>query len=272
MRDKKIGVIGGGKIGSALIRGILKAGLVHKDQIIASAPRDSVRQSLAKESGIRVTSGNVEVTEFADTVILTVKPQIIDSVLQEISGKIGVKKLLISVAAGVPLARIEGYLRKGSRVVRVMTNTPCVVGVAASAYARGSHATKEDLDRVERILKSVGIALQLEERYLDAVTGLSGSGPAYVFLFIESLADGGVRAGLSREGALQLALQTVYGSAKLAWESGKHLAQLRDEITSPGGTTISGLYALEKGGFRGIVIDAVLKATERSQALGKGES
>ncbi|MCH7913195.1 MAG: pyrroline-5-carboxylate reductase, partial [Deltaproteobacteria bacterium] len=233
MRDKKIGVIGGGKIGSALIRGILKAGLVHKDQIIASAPRDSVRQSLAKESGIRVTSGNVEVTEFADTVILTVKPQIIDSVLQEISRKIGVKKLLISVAAGVPLARIEGYLPKGSRVVRVMTNTPCVVGVAASAYARGSHATKEDLDRVERILKSVGIALQLEERYLDAVTGLSGSGPAYVFLFIESLADGGVRAGLSREGALQLALQTVYGSAKLAWESGKHLAQLRDEITSP---------------------------------------
>jgi len=272
MRDKKIGVIGGGKIGSALIRGILKAGLVHKDQIIASAPRDSVRQSLAKESGIRVTSGNVEVTEFADTVILTVKPQIIDSVLQEISRKIGVKKLLISVAAGVPLARIEGYLRKGSRVVRVMTNTPCVVGVAASAYARGSHATKEDLDRVERILKSVGIALLLEERYLDAVTGLSGSGPAYVFLFIESLADGGVRAGLSREGALQLALQTVYGSAKLAWESGKHLAQLRDEITSPGGTTISGLYALEKGGFRGIVMEAVLKATERSQALGKGES
>ena len=272
MRDKKIGVIGGGKIGSALIRGILKAGLVHKDQIIASAPRDSVRQSLAKESGIRVTSGNVEVTEFADTVILTVKPQIIDSVLQEISHKIGVKKLLISVAAGVPLARIEGYLRKGSRVIRVMTNTPCVVGVAASAYARGSHATKEDLDRVERILKSVGIALQLEERYLDAVTGLSGSGPAYVFLFIESLADGGVRAGLSREGALQLALQTVYGSAKLAWESGKHLAQLRDEITSPGGTTISGLYALEKGGFRGIVMEAVLKATERSQALGKGES
>lgn len=272
MRDKKIGVIGGGKIGSALIRGILKAGLVHKDQIIASAPRDSVRQSLAKESGIRVTSGNVEVTEFADTVILTVKPQIIDSVLQEISRKIGVKKLLISVAAGVPLARIEGYLPKGSRVVRVMTNTPCVVGVAASAYARGSHATKEDLDRVERILKSVGIALQLEERYLDAVTGLSGSGPAYVFLFIESLADGGVRAGLSREGALQLALQTVYGSAKLAWESGKHLAQLRDEITSPRGTTISGLYALEKGGFRGIVMEAVLKATERSQAMGKGES
>ena len=272
MRDKKIGVIGGGKIGSALIRGILKAGLVHKDQIIASAPRDSVRQSLAKESGIRVTSGNVEVTEFADTVILTVKPQIIDSVLQEISRKIGVKKLLISVAAGVPLARIEGYLPKGSRVVRVMTNTPCVVGVAASAYARGSHATKEDLDRVERILKSVGIALQLEERYLDAVTGLSGSGPAYVFLFIESLADGGVRAGLSREGALQLALQTVYGSAKLAWESGKHLAQLRDEITSPRGTTIAGLYALEKGGFRGTVMEAVLKATERSQAMGKGES
>ncbi len=272
MSEEKIGVIGGGKIGSALIRGILQAGLVHKNQIIVSAPRQSVRQSLAKESGVRVTSDNVEVTDFADTVILTVKPQGVDSVLREIALKIAEEKLLVSVAAGVPLSRIESHLSKGSRVVRVMTNTPCVAGVAASAYARGSHATKEDLDRVERILKSVGIAFHLEERYLDAVTGLSGSGPAYVFLFIESLADGGVQAGLSREVALKLALQTVYGSAKLAWESGKHLAQLRDEITSPGGTTIAGLYALEKGGFRGIIMEAILKATERSQALGKGAS
>ncbi len=272
MSEEKIGVIGGGKIGSALIRGILQAGLVHKNQIIVSAPRQSVRQSLAKESGVRVTSDNVEVTDFADTVILTVKPQGVDSVLREIALKIAEEKLLVSVAAGVPLSRIESHLSKGSRVVRVMTNTPCVAGVAASVYARGSHATKEDLDRVERILKSVGIAFHLEERYLDAVTGLSGSGPAYVFLFIESLADGGVQAGLSREVALKLALQTVYGSAKLAWESGKHLGQLRDEITSPGGTTIAGLYALEKGGFRGVIMEAVLKATERSQALGKGAS
>ncbi|MFQ5853381.1 MAG: pyrroline-5-carboxylate reductase [Candidatus Binatia bacterium] len=271
MLKKKIGVIGAGKIGSALIRGILQAGLVYKRQVIASAPRDAVRQALARQTGVRVTSDNGGVTDFADILILSVKPQVVDFVLQEISKKFGEEKLLVSVAAGVPLARIEGYLPRGSRVVRVMTNTPCVAGVAASAYAGGSHATKEDLKRVEMILKSVGIALPLGERLLDAVTGLSGSGPAFVFLFIESLADGGVQAGLSRDVAFKLALQTVYGSAKMVWESGKHLAELKDDVTSPGGTTSAGLYALEKGCMRGTVMEAVLQATKRSRALGKGE-
>lgn len=271
MLKERVGVIGAGKIGSAMIRGILQAGLVNSGQVIASAPRDAVRQALAKETGVRVTADNTEVTDFADIVILTVKPQVLDSVLEEIASKIGERKLLVSVAAGVPLARIEAHLPKASRVVRVMTNTPCVAGAAASGYAGGGHASKDDLEKVEMILKSVGIALPLEERLLDAVTGLSGSGPAFVFLFIESLADGGVQVGLSRDVALKLALQTVYGSAKLACESGKHLAQLRDETTSPGGTTIAGLYALQKGAMRGIVMEAVLKATERSQSLGKGQ-
>jgi pyrroline-5-carboxylate reductase len=153
-----------------------------------------------------------------------------------------------------------------------MTNTPCVVGAAASGYTPGSHATQEDLDKVGIILNSVGIALPLEERHLDAVTGLSGSGPAFVFLFIESLADGGVQVGLTRDVALKLAVQTVYGSAKMALESGRHLGQLRDEVTSPEGTTIAGLYALEKGRLRGTVMEAVLQATNRSQALGKNVS
>jgi len=267
MPEERIGVIGAGKIGSALLRGMLKAGVVSKDHLVASAPREEARQALAREMGIRVTADNGAVCDFADIVILTVKPQVMGSVLQQVGEKIGKKRLLLSVAAGISLSRIEAILPKGARVVRVMTNTPCVVGAAASGYARGSHATQEDLERVGMILKSVGDAFPLEERYLDAVTGLAGSGPAYVFLFIESLAEGGVQVGLSREIALKLALQTVYGSAKMALESGKHLGQLRDEVTSPGGTTIAGLYALEKGGMRATLMEAILRATCRAQEL-----
>lgn len=272
MLKEKVGVLGAGKIGSALLRGVIRAGLVTKNQVIASAPRDAVRQALAKEIGIRLTADNTEVCGFADMVILAVKPQVVQPVLQGVVKKLNKTKLLVSVAAGISTSKIEACLEKGARVVRVMTNTPCVVGAGASCYAPGSHATQEDLDKVGMIFNSVGLAFPLEERHLDAVTGLSGSGPAYVFLFIESLADGGVQVGLSRDAALKLALQTVYGSAKMALESGKHLGQLRDEVTSPGGTTIAGLYALEKGGMRGTVMEAVLQATYRSRALGKGEA
>ena len=272
MLEDKIGVIGAGKIGSAILRGAIRAGVVRKEQVMASAPRDQVRQGLAKEIGVRLTADNGEVCDFADIVILAVKPQVVQPVLEAVAKRLNKSKLVVSVAAGVSTGKIEACLEKGVRVVRVMTNTPCVVGEAASAYAPGQYPTQEDLDKVETVLKSVGIALPLEERHLDAVTGLSGSGPAYVFLFIDSLADGGVQMGLSRDAALKLALQTVYGSAKMALETGKHLGQLRDEVTSPGGTTIAGLHALEKGMFRGTVMEAVLQATQRSRALGRGES
>lgn len=269
MLEEKIGVIGAGKIGSAIVRGVTGAGLVRKDQVIASDVSAALRQSVAKGLGIKVTPDNGQVCDFADIVILAVKPQILDPVVKEIAKKLDKTKLLVSVAAGVPLSRIEGNLAKGARVVRVMPNIPCVVGAGASCYAGGAHATAKDLERVGSILNSFGTASPLEEKYLDAVTGLSGSGPAYVFLFIESLADGGVQVGLSRDVALKLALQTVYGSAKMALESGSHLGQLRDDVTSPGGTTIAGLYALEKGRFRATVIDAVVRATQRSQELGR---
>ncbi|MBI4526474.1 MAG: pyrroline-5-carboxylate reductase [Deltaproteobacteria bacterium] len=272
MLKEKIAVIGAGKIGSAIVRGALQAGLVQKHQVIASDLSEPLRDSVAKELQIKVTPSNVEACEFAEIVILAVKPQVVDPVLKEIAEKIGRTKLLVSVAAGVPLSRIEGHLIQGARVVRVMPNTPCVVAAGASCYAPGAHATPADLEKVSAILRSFGIALPVEEKYLDAVTGLSGSGPAYVFLFMEALADGGVQAGLSRDVALKLALQTVYGSAKLALESGKHLGQLKDEVTSPGGTTIAGLYVLEKAGIRGTIMEAVLEATRRSQALGRGES
>jgi pyrroline-5-carboxylate reductase len=267
---EKIGIIGAGKIGSAIARGIVRAGLARKDQVMASDISETLRQAVADELGIATESQNAKVCEFANVVILAVKPQILDSVVREIAGHVGSTKLVVSVAAGVPLARIESNLAPGARVVRVMPNIPCVVGAGASSYAAGCCATAADLENVASLLSSFGVALPVEEKYLDAVTGLSGSGPAYVFLFIEALADGGVQVGLSRDVALKLALQTVYGSARMALETSKHIAELKDEVTSPGGTTIAGLYALEQKGFRAAVMDAVVAGTKRSQELGKG--
>lgn len=271
MLKEKIGVIGAGKIGAAIVRGVIGAGLMPKDQVMASDVSDDLRQTIAQEVGIKVTADNGKLCDFADIVILAVKPQIVDSVAKEIANKLGKTKLLVSVAAGVPVSRIEANLPQGARVVRVMPNICCVARAGAAGYCGGAGATAGDLENVGLILSSFGIALPVEEKYLDAVTGLSGSGPAYVFLFIEALTDGGVQVGLSREAALRLALQTVYGAAKMALESKSHLGQLKDEVTSPGGTTIAGLYALEKGGLRGTVMEAVLQATRRSQELGKGQ-
>ena len=270
MLKEKIGIVGAGKIGAAIARGIIRAGLVKKDDVMASDVSEALRQSLNQELAVRTTADNRELCDFADIVILAVKPQIVEPVAREIAEKLGKGKLLVSVAAGVPLGRIETPLEPGARVVRVMPNISCVVGAGAAGYAAGAHATAADLEKVGAILNSFGVGMAVEEKYLDAVTGLSGSGPAYVFLFMEALADGGVQAGLSRDVALKLAVQTVYGAARMALESRKHLGELKDEVTSPGGTTIAGLYAMERNGFRGIVMDAVVQATRRSQELGKG--
>jgi pyrroline-5-carboxylate reductase len=266
---EKIGIIGAGKIGAAIARGVIRAGLAKKDGVIASDVSDELRQSIVRELGIKATADNRELCDFADIVILAVKPQIVDPVAREIGKKLGTGKLLVSVAAGVPLGRIETHLEPGARVVRVMPNISCVVGAGAAGYAGGSHATAADMEKVESILNSFGVGMRVEEKYLDAVTGLSGSGPAYVFLFMEALADGGVQVGLPRDVALRLAVQTVYGAARMALENPKHLGELKDEVTSPGGTTIAGLYAMERNGFRGTVMEAVVSATKRSQELGK---
>jgi pyrroline-5-carboxylate reductase len=267
---EKIGVIGAGKIGSAIARGVIGAGLTAKENVMASDVSEALRQAAGDELGIKVSADNATLCDFADIVILAVKPQIVDSVAREIAKKLGAKKLLVSVAAGVPLARIEAGLAQGARVVRVMPNIACVVGAGAAGYAGGAHATAADLEKVGAILNSFGVGMAVEEKYLDAVTGLSGSGPAYVYLFMEALADGGVQVGLARDVALKLAVQTVYGAAKMALEANKHLGELKDEVTSPGGTTIAGLYAMEQKGFHGTVMEAVVSATRRSQELGKG--
>ncbi len=271
MLDDKIGFIGAGKMGSAIIKGILRAGLVDRSHLTASDPVEALGKVLVEETGVRFMKDNIGLVESSDIVVLAVKPQVMDGVLKEIAAAPLDGRLLVSIAAGVPLSRIEGLLPDGARVVRVMPNTPCLVGQAASAYAGGRWALDEDLERVGRILSSVGVAVAVEEHHLDAVTALSGSGPAYVFLFIESLAAGGVQMGLSRDVALKLALQTVYGSAAMAQVADEHLAELRDAVTSPAGTTAAGLFALEQGAFRATVIDAVVQATERSEALGRGE-
>ena len=271
MLDDRIGFIGAGKMGSAIIKGILQAGLVERSQLAASDPVEALGKALVEETGVRFLQDNAGLVEASDIVILAVKPQVMDGMLRDLAGAPLGDRLWVSIAAGVPLDRIEGLLPEGTRVVRVMPNTPCLVGQAASAYAGGRCARPEDLDKVGEIFASVGLAVSVDEHHLDAVTALSGSGPAYVFLFIESLTAGGVQMGLSRDVALKLALQTVYGSAVMARDAKEHLAELRDAVTSPAGTTAAGLFALEQGAFRATVMEAVLQAKERSEALGRGE-
>jgi pyrroline-5-carboxylate reductase len=202
--------------------------------------------------------------------VLAVKPDQVSSVLADIRAEFTEKQLLISIAAGVPLAKLEGGLGAGARLIRVMPNTPALVGASATAFALGESARAEDGALAQKLFSAVGVAFQVKEALLDAVTGLSGSGPAYVYLFIEGLSDGGVAAGLPRDVATKLAAQTVLGGAKMVLETGLHPGALKDMVTSPGGTTIEGLHELEKGKLRGTLISAVRAATEKSKKLGQG--
>lgn len=254
----------------ALARGILSAGLVKPDEIIASDPIEAARKSFSADTGAKTTAENEEVVRKARTIFLSVKPHQVESVLRGVQNEWSASHLLISIAAGVPLARLEGALPSEARVVRVMPNTPALVGASAAAFAPGQHATAEDGALVEKLLSSVGIVFPLKESLLDAVTGLSGSGPAYGYLMIEALSDGGVAAGLPRDVAIKLAAQTLLGSAKMVLETGFHPGTLKDMVTSPGGTTIDGVHELEKGGFRGTVMNAVRAAAEKSKLLGNG--
>jgi pyrroline-5-carboxylate reductase len=249
---------------------------------MASDPVEGARRGFAKEVGGKATGSNVEVVQFARVVILAVKPDQVVGVLSGVQKEFTEEHLLISIAAGVPIAKIAGALKGEShssslqssslqraRIIRVMPNTPALVGASASAYALGEGARKEDGELAQRLLSAVGVAFEVKESLLDAVTGLSGSGPAYVYMVIEALSDGGVAAGLPRDVATRLAAQTVLGSAKMVLETGMHPGALKDMVTSPGGTTIEGLHELEKGGLRNALISAVRAATEKSRKLGQ---
>jgi len=266
----KIGFLGAGKMASALAKGFIRAGLVSPGGMLASDPSQAARAGFEKETGAATTTDNRKVPEFASVLVLAVKPDQVVSALSEIRGGLTPEHLLISIAAGVTLAKLEGELGPKARVIRVMPNTPALVGASASAFAAGKAALPNDAELTNRLLSAVGLAFQLKESLLDAVTGLSGSGPAYVYLIIEALSDGGVAAGLPRDVATKLAAQTVLGSARMALETGLHPGALKDMVTSPGGTTIEGLHELEKGKLRGTLISAVRAAAEKSRKLGQG--
>jgi pyrroline-5-carboxylate reductase len=254
----------------ALAKGVISAGLVKAPQIRASDPVPAARAAFGKETGAKAGESNLDVVRFARVLVLAVKPGNVPELLAEIRPAITPEHLLISIAAGVPLAKLEGALGGGGRVIRVMPNTPALVGASATAYALGQAATAEDAALAQRFFSAVGIAFQVKESLLDAVTGLSGSGPAYIYLVIEALSDGGVAAGLPRDVATKLAAQTVLGSAKMVLETGLHPGALKDMVASPGGTTIEGLHELEKGKVRGVLMSAVRAATEKSRKLGQG--
>ncbi len=270
LASQSIGFIGAGNMAEALIRGLVRGGHVAANRIRASAPRRERLDELVKGYGIEVTSDNREVARGAGIIVLSVKPQIMDKVLLEIGDQVKAGTLVISIAAGVDTEAIETAFTDGVRVVRAMPNTPALVGAGATAVSAGKHASSDDLATAKAIFDAVGITVVLDEVHLDAVTGLSGSGPAYIFLILEALADAGVKVGLSRRNAQKLAAQTVMGSAKMLLETDEHVGRLKDMVTSPGGTAIAGLHTLEEGGLRTTLINAVETATKRARELGRG--
>jgi len=268
MQERRIGLIGGGNMAAALARGLVASGRVTAANVRASDPSEARRALLSEEYGITASDSNADVARWANVVVLAVKPQYIEAAIASIASALTPEHTIVSLAAGVPLAVLEARLPAGARVVRAMPNTAAIVLAGATGISAGSRATAEDLDTARSLFEAVGKVALCDEALLDAVTGLSGSGPAYVMLVIEALADGGVKMGLPRETALLLAAQTVYGSSKLLLETKEHPARLKDMVTSPAGTTIAGLHALEAGGVRASLIDAVERATRRSRELG----
>ena len=268
LRGKRLAVVGSGNMAEALVRGILRAGLQPPDAVAASDVVPDRLRFFREQFGVATETDNAAMVAKADLVLLAVKPQMMGQVLQGLAQAVE-KQLVISIAAGIPTYYIETRFPRPVRVVRVMPNTPALVLEGASALCAGAHATADDLALARTIFEAVGRAVVLDETAMDAVTGLSGSGPAYIFVVIEALADAGVRVGLSRDVAQLLAAQTVLGSARMVLETGKHPAVLKDMVASPGGTTIAGLHALEAGALRATLLDAVEAAAERSRELGR---
>ena len=254
---------------TALALGVVRAGLVEPSGVMASDVEAGAREQFARSTGGAVTAFNRDVVRFARTIVIAVKPHQVAEVLAEVREAVEPGHRMVSIAAGVTLAKLEAGLPPGSRVVRVMPNTPALVGQSATAFALGAACAAEDGAWVQRMFASVGVAMAVKESLLDAVTGLSGSGPAYGYLMIEALSDGGVAAGLPREVATRLAAQTLLGAARMVLETGLHPGALKDQVTSPGGTTIEGLHELERAGVRAGLMNAVRAASEKSRRLGQ---
>jgi pyrroline-5-carboxylate reductase len=270
LNDKIIAILGAGNMGDALVSGLIGSKSSAPQNLICTDVRQNMLDEIESKYNVRTTDNNLEAVGDADIIIYAVKPQILSAVLIETAPKLNMSKLVISIAAGVPLAAMETCVQKDLRLIRVMPNIAAAVKEAATAIAAGEHATQEDISLAMEIFNSIGKCIFLKENYLmDATTGLSGSGPAYIFLIVDALADAGVKVGLSRQDSLFLAAQTVLGAAKLLIETQEHPSQLKDKVTSPGGTAIAGLATLESGGLRTTLINAVEAATNRSKELGE---
>ncbi len=266
---KTIGFLGAGRMATALAQGFVRAGLAAAQDLIASDVEVVARDHFAGSTGGAVTASNLDVIAAAGIVVVAVKPHQVADVLSEVRAAITPSHLIVSIAAGVTLARLQAALPEGTRVVRVMPNTPALVGQSATAFALGPACSASDGARVQELFASVGVALPVKEVLLDAVTGLSGSGPAYGYLIIEALSDGAVAAGLPRDVATRLAAQTMLGAARMVLETGMHPGALKDQVTSPGGTTIEGIHELEKAGVRAGLMNAVRAAADKSRRLGQ---
>ncbi len=269
LQEKKIGFIGGGNMGEALISGLVLSKAAKPENIICSDISEDLLKEIKNKYKISTTTDNIEVAKKSDIIVYATKPQILGSVLKETAPALDQSKLIISIAAGVPLAAIAAGLDKELRLIRVMPNICAFVKESATAIAAGEFASDDDVAVARAIFDSVGKTVFIQENILmDAFTGLSGSGPAYIFIIVEAMADAGVKMGLSRKDSLFLSTQTVLGAAKLLLESKEHPGQLKDRVASPGGTAIAGIHTLEQGGLRTTMINAIESATKRSKELG----
>jgi pyrroline-5-carboxylate reductase len=267
LRHKNIAILGAGKIGEALIRGMIESEIIESDNLIATAKHQKRLDYLAEHYGVKTTLNNGLAVEQAEVVILGVKPQTMRELLEEIAPGVTRNHLLISVAASVPTSFIEGIVNSEVPVVRAMPNTPCIIRAGMTALCAGRHAGEPHLQLARSLFDAVGRTLVLDEKHMDAVTGLSASGPAFIYIIIESLAEAGVKVGLARDVATELAAQTTLGASKMVLMTSEHPAKLKDAVTTPAGCTIDGILELEEGGLRVTLIKAVVKATERAKAL-----
>lgn len=267
LKTERLAVIGAGKLGEALIRGLLDAGAIAADRITVTTGSPERAQQLAAQLGVRAAASNAEAVRDARVVLLALKPQQVGPVLAELAGALGTDHLLVSVAASVSTAFIEKRLDAAVPVVRAMPNTAALIKRAITGIARGTHATPSHLDAARAIFEAVGRVVVVDEKHLDAITGLSASGLAFIYVVIESMAEGGVKMGLPRHLATELAAQTVLGAGAMVIETGAHPALLKDNVTTPAGTTIDGLLQLEEGGLRVTLIKSVVQATQRAREL-----
>jgi len=263
----RLAVIGSGAMGTAFAGGVISAGLFSPRDVVMADVSASRLDAAASALGVRTSTDNASAVSEAQVILIAVKPGVVGTVLEEIGGSVNGTQLIVSVAAGVKLESIELRIPEGVPVVRAMPNTPCLIRAGAIGFSRGKAARDEHVAVAKRIFDAVGVSVEVSEKQLNAVTGLSGSGPAYVYVMIEALSDAGVRVGLARAEALRLAAQTVAGAARMVLEQGEHPARLKDQVTSPGGTTIAALDVLEREGFRSALIEAVKAATLKADEL-----